>query len=239
MVSWWQNIHSTISPKVRNFPQDFHDLCISMRTLFILAIFMCGMLHAQKDSVIYNSDFKFKDGIYLTFENFRHNKPVPKSSIVSNYDQEAIDFLRKAVSNKTISYKDSAGVIHEMNPGKLWGFCENNSVYIRFNGDFNKIVVMGSICHFTALYTTYLSGGPTTPSGATTGAPVESVQQYVLDMQTGRVLDFILPNMQELYKRDEVLYKEFMMLKKGKRKKMMFFYLRKYNEKHAVYFWKD
>jgi hypothetical protein len=97
---------------------------------------------------------------------------------------------------------------------------------------------MGSLCHFTALYTTYLSGGPTTPGGTTTGAPVESVQQYVLDMQTGKVFDFILPNMEELYKRDEALYKEFMELKKGKRRKMMFFYLRKYNEKHALYFLK-
>jgi hypothetical protein len=194
------------------------------------------MLHAQKDSAVYNSDFKFHDGIYLTFEDFRQNKPVPKFAIVSTYSKSEIDFLRKVVSTKLITYKDSMGTEREIAPGKLWGFCENNSVYIRYNGDFNKIVVMGTISHFTALYTTYLSGGPTTPSGAMTGAPVESVQQYVLDMQTGRVLDFILPNMEELIKRDEALYKEFMALKKGKRRKLMFFYLRKYNEKHPVYF---
>lgn len=204
--------------------------------IFLLLIFTCGMLRAQTDSAAYNSAFRFEDGIYLNFESFRHNKPVPKSAIVSNYSRAEINFLRKAVSAKTISYKDSSGFIHELNPGQLWGFCENNSIYIRMNGDFNKIVVMGSICHFTAMYTTYLSGGPTNPGGVTTGAPVESVQQYVLDMQTGIVYDFVLPHMEDIFKRDEALYKEFMAMKKGKRKKMMFFYLRKYNEKYPLYF---
>lgn len=209
-----------------------------MKTLFILSIFLCGMLHAQKDSVAYNSDFRFKDGLYLDFQSFRLNKPIPKSAIVSTFNREEIDFLRKVVSAKTITYKDSAGMAWEIAPGKLWGFCENNSIYIRYNGDFNKIVVMGNICHFTAMYTTYLSGGPTTPAGVNTGAPVESVQQYVLDMQTGSVMLYVLANMEALLQRDEALYKEFMALKKGKRKKMMFFYLRKYNEKHPVYFMK-
>jgi hypothetical protein len=206
-----------------------------LNLILLVTIFSAGILQAQNDSVRYNSDFRFKDGIYLNYDAFRHNRPVQKSAIVSNYSREEIDFLRKTVSARTITYKDSTGFTHELNPGKIWGFCENNSVYIRYNGDFNKIVVMGSICHFTAMYTTYLSGGPTTPGGASTGAPVESVQQYVLDIETGRVLDFVLPNMEDLFKRDEVLYKEFMELKKSKRRKMMFFYLRKYNEKHGLY----
>lgn len=208
-----------------------------MRTLFIFSIFLCSILHAQKDSVVYNSDFRFKDGIYLNFQSFRHNKPIPKSALVSTFDHEEIDFIRKVVSRKTIAYRDSSGMVQEINTSSLWGFCENNSVYLRYNGDFNKIVVMGSISHFTAMYTTYLSGGPITPAGVNTGAPVESVQQYVLDMQTGRVMLYVLPNMEELLQRDEAIYKEFMALKKGKRKKLMFFYLRKYNEKHPVYFY--
>ena len=208
-----------------------------MKAIFILSIFICGILNAQKDSVVYNPDFIFTDGIYLTFADFRNNKPIQKAGIISSFNREEIDFLRNVVSTRTISYKDSAGIAREIAPSKLWGFCENNSVYIRFSGDFNKIVVMGNICHFTALYTTYFSGGPTNRGGAITGAQVESVEQYVLDMQTGKVFDFVLPNMEELYKRDEALYKEFMSMKKGKRKKMLFFYLRKYNERHPLYFY--
>jgi hypothetical protein len=206
-----------------------------VKIYFLLAMLCTGMLQAQEDSIPYNSAYRFKDGIYLNYDAFRHDNPVPKSAIISTYNREEIDFMRKTVSAKTISFKDTSGMIHEVNPGKIWGFCENNSVYIRFNNDFNKIVVMGNICHFTAMYTTYLSGGPTTPGGASTGAPVESMQQYVLDTETGRVRDFVLSTMEDIFKRDDALYKEFMALKKNKRRKMMFFYLRKYNEKHPLY----
>ncbi len=208
-----------------------------MRTYLSLLMFFVfsGFLKAQKDSVLYNSEFRFKDGIYLNYESFRHNKPILSSSIISDFNRSEIDFIRKVVSSSEISYKDSAGITREISPSKLWGFCENRSVYIRYNGDFNKIVVMGTICHFTAMYTTYLSSGPSTVVGTSAGQPVESMQQYVLDMKTGSVLDFVLPNMEAILKRDDTLYKEFMGMKKGKRRKMMFFYLRKYNEAHPLY----
>lgn len=204
--------------------------------IFSLPLLFSISLSAQKDSVLFNSNFKFVQGIYLTFADFKNNKPITKSAIISDYDHNEIDFLRKMVSTRSINYRDSSGKVWAIAPEKLWGFCENNSVYIRFSGDFNKIVVMGNICHFTAKYTTYLSASPTTVSGPTNGAPVESIQQYVLDTQTGKVFDYTLSNMEELFKRDADLYKEFMAMKKGKRKQMMFMYLRKYNEKHGLYF---
>ena len=209
-----------------------------MRIIFILLFFSCGLLHAQKDSVLYNGDFRFKEGIYLNYESFRFNKPILKSAIVSDFDRSEIDFIRKMASTRIISYKDSLGIVREIATEKLWGFSENNSVYIRFSGDFNKIMVVGSLCHFTAMYTTYLSTGPVTGSGQTVGNPVESMQQYVLDIQTGMIQDFVLPNMETIYSRDPELYKEFMALKKGKRKQMMFIYLRKFNDRHPLYFLK-
>jgi hypothetical protein len=239
-------------PKVRKISADFHDLCREMKfTSHLRDNFFCSVIRklplviflfiatfvSAQDSIPYTAGFKFTDGLYTDFESFRHNKPILKSAIVSGFDHNEIDFLRKIVATKSITYKDNAGMEREINPSGLWGFCENNSVYIHYNGDFNKIVVMGSICHFTAMYTTYLSTGPGVGGTVGAGAPVESVQQYVLDMQTGKVLDFILPNMEELYKRDDALYKEFMAMKKNKRRKLMFFYLRKYNERHTVYFY--
>jgi hypothetical protein len=205
--------------------------------LFLLPLLFSVVVSAQKDSILYTSDFKFKEGIYLSYESFRANHPVPKASIISDYNHDELDFLRKIVTKRNISYTDSTGHIQEINPSKLWGFCENNSIYIHFSSDFNKIVVMGSICHFTALYTTYLSTGPATGVGQTNGTPVESMQQYILDTQTGKILDFELPEMESILKRDQELYAEFMKMKKGKRKQMMFIYLRKYNERHGLYFY--
>jgi hypothetical protein len=213
-------------------------ICSSLFRLpvfFLLFFFSSTLLHSQNDSILYSPDFKFREGIYLTFADFRSNKPIPKTSIVSDFDKSELNFLRKELTQRTINYTDSSGKLQAINPGKLWGFSENNSVYIHFNADFNKIVVIGSFCHFTSTYTSYMTTGPTT-GGESTGTPVENMQQYVLDMKTGIVSDFILPNMEILFQRDAEIYKEFMALRKGKRRQLMFFYLRKYNEKHPLYF---
>lgn len=207
-----------------------------MARLFLLICLFGAKLLCAQDSVMHAPGFQFREGIYLSFEQFRANRPVPVSRIVSKYDTTALDYLRKLVSVKTITFINDAGAEEEISPGKLWGFSENNSVYIRFNGDFNKIVVIGSLSHFTAMNTTYMSTGPTTMGGPATGTPVQTMQQYMLDMRTGRVSDFVLPNVEELLQRDPVLYQEFMDIKKRKRKKLIFFYLRKYNERNPLYF---
>lgn len=206
-----------------------------VRLLLLFFLFSAG-LNAQNDSLVYGPGFGFHEGLYLSFDQFRANRPVPVSRIISEYDSTALDYLRKIVSTKTIRFINDAGAEEEISPGKLWGFSENNSVYIRFNGDFNKVVVIGSLCHFTAMYTTYMSTGPTTMGGPSTGTPVQSLQQYMLDMRTGQVSDFVLPNVETLLQRDPALYKEFMEIKKRKRKKLVFFYLRKYNERNPLYF---
>ena len=191
--------------------------------------------YAQSDSILYTADFTFKPGIYLNFQQFKSNSPVPRSNVKTSGDSTRLDYLKQSMSQKVITYIDSAGALQEIKSIKLWGFCENDAVYINYNNDFNRIVVIGSLSHFTANYTAYMTTDPTYPGGSTYGTPVQSMRQYVLDMQTGAVADFILANMEFYFKRDDVLYKEFMQMGKAKRRKMMFFYLRKYNEHIPLY----
>lgn len=187
-----------------------------------------------RDSVPW-SQLKLKDGLYLDYLQFRQNKPVPRSQIISSYDSTRLDFLRTATSARTVKYKDAAGKQQEVNSASLWGFCENGSVYLRYNGEFNKIIITGSLCHFTSLFTSYVTTGPTM-SGPTYGTPVQSTRQYIFDAEKGNIYDYTLPNIEMLLQRDPELYAEFMKLRKNQRKKMMFIYLRKYNDKHPVYF---
>lgn len=203
--------------------------------LFLLLQLFVFTAKAQ-DSLAYGNGFRFRDGLYFTFQQFRSNHPLPKSKIVTNYDTTALDFFRKLVTAKSITYIDSAGKQQEINPARLWGFCENNAIYIRYNADFNRVVIIGSICHFTSLYTTYMSTGPTNAAGTMYGTPVENMQQYMIDMQTGAVLDYNVANLMLLLQRDKELYAEYMALRKSKRKKLMFLYLRKYNERNPLYF---
>ncbi len=200
-----------------------------------LVLFISSFSFAQSDSVRYVPGFKFNEGIYLDYRSFKANKPVAKAQIIADYSKEELDFVRKIIAKRFITYLDTLGRITEVNAQSLWGFSENNSIYIRYNDDFNKIVVLGGLCHFTALFTTYFSSSPTMGVGQTTGTPVESIQQYILDIQTGQVFDYVLPNMEELLKRDANLYIEFMAFSKRKRRQMMFIYLRKYNERQGLY----
>ncbi|HEU4719421.1 MAG TPA: hypothetical protein VFU15_16365 [Bacteroidia bacterium] len=206
-----------------------------MKMCALLVLLLLPVKIFAQDSLKYSPDFSFTEGIYLSFQQFRDNRPVPKSKIVSDYDTTKLNFIHQVVSGKTMRYLDADGHLVEINPGKLWGYSENNSVFIHFNGEFNRIVVIGSICHFTAYYTTYATTGPTM-NGPDYGAPVENLRQYILDMQTGLVHDFVLEEMEPILQRDDAIYKEFMALRKGKRRKLMFFYLRKYNEAHPLYF---
>jgi hypothetical protein len=209
-----------------------------MRLIFRLSLFLFlpFCLGAQTDSVAFGPGFQFRQGLYLNFQQFRLNRPVPRNRIVSNYDTTRLDFIRQVVSAKLVKYLDESGALVEISPAKLWGFCENNSVYIRYNTDFNKVIVIGSICHFTSLYTTYMTTGPTNAASSTYGTPVENTRQYIIDMKTGEVLEYTLGNLEGVFKRDAALYSEFSALRKGKRRKLMFYYLRKYNERNPLYF---
>ena len=233
-----------MSPKVRQFTANFNDICAMEFVIFrikagwlaLLCVFCSGFLAAQQDSLQYIQGFSFQQGIYLNFEQFRTNHPVPKSDIVFDADTSRLDFIKLALSKDNVQWRDSSGNIQTTKLISLWGYSENNAVYIRMGYSFNRIMVIGSICHFTAYVTNYMSTGPGTYPNQQYGAPVESLQQFVLDMKTGATYDFNSNTMLYLLSRDPQLYGEFSALKKRKRREQIFIFLRKYNERHLLYF---
>jgi hypothetical protein len=58
---------------------------------------------------------------------------------------------------------------------------------------------------------------------------------FMIDFETGNEYEYDLKNLELLLLKDPVLYEEFVTLQNKNQKKMMFVYLRKYNEKHPVY----
>ncbi len=191
---------------------------------------------AQSDSIQYTQGFSFNSGIYLSFEQFRNNSPLPKSALVFEGDTSKLDFLRLLLTKTSFQWRDTAGVLHTTKTVSTWGYCENKTVYIRYNYTFNRVVVIGTICHFTAYVTNYMYTGPGSAPTQQYGTPVESLQQYVLDTKTGSVYDFNPQTISYILQRDPVLGAEYDALKKRQKKDQAFIYLRKYNEKHPLYF---
>jgi predicted acetyltransferase len=206
-----------------------------VRTAFAILLFFTSRLCAQTDSIPYSKDFNFKEGLYLSYADFRNNDPIPKTKIQTNYDKNALDFFKQETAKTEIKYLDASGVEQTVRTNKLWGYCSNNGIYINYGRDFSKIMVVGSICHFTATVETYV-GGYDHYTGAPANIRSYQLEQFVIDSRTGKVGSFTLVNMEALLKQDDALYNEFMKLSKRKRKDMMFVYLRKFNEKYPLYF---
>jgi hypothetical protein len=200
---------------------------------------------AQTDSVSFTNDFLLKEGLYSNYTDFRKDNALPKDAIISNADKTQLDFILKTLTDNkeiTIAYK---GQNEKVEVKKLWGFCQNNTVYINYQGKFYRIPVFGNISNFLAtieVYNNYNSygGGMGMGYGGMMGTPMpvkqKETRQFIFDFYSGEVMDYNLTNIEILLSRDLKLYEEFMQLKKSKRKDMMMLYTRKYNAAHPISF---
>ncbi len=126
------------------------------RVLFFLAVsFFSGSLIAQdaqlnREFVKFTSDFKFKDGIYLNFEQVRLNDPIPKSKILTSTDYNDKDFFRNLFEAEKIYFYDEMGIRQEIEKSSVWGYSRNGVIYVQIQNNFSRVTFVGSICHFVA-----------------------------------------------------------------------------------------
>ncbi len=220
----------------------------------ILSLFVYTILVAQTDStkltrVQFNKDFKFKDGIFLNIEDVKRNNPILKTRLITDLDYDDYSFFKNLLKQKVISILDKDGRTVDLETGKIWGFSQNGMLFINWNDEFNRIPVFGSLCHFIAdktyiendrspFYNSYgYYYNPYYYPGSRRTVKTE-LRQYIIDMETGKIMDYNCTNLEAILVRDAALYEEFVKLKRKKKRQLKFLYLRKYNEKHPFYFYK-
>ena len=224
----------------------------SMKQLYVILIFIsfsfCKGREAFAQSQVgtssqkvvqYTPDFEFKDGVYLSLLDFKSNHPIPVSKIVFKSNKDDKDFLKYVMDNNTFKYTDSLGHEQEVKTNSAWGYCSNGAIYMNYGTDFNRVPLIGSICHFVA--SVLVRTGMNDPFyNQPFGMPQQQytyvTQQFILDFESGNVLEFNVDNMAYILQRDQALYTVFMALKKKVKRNSIFLYMRKYNEKHPVYF---
>lgn len=203
------------------------------KLISIIFLFLSINSFSQVDSIAYSREFKFKEGLFLNFEQFKKNDPIPKSAIVSSYPQTQVDFLSQVLTSKYVTYKSADGLEHKVEPLSLWGYCQNRSIFINFKDDFNRVNVIGNLCLFTAVVSLPMSyHDPMNNYGINTQ---DEIRQFILNTSTNKIIDFNVSNMEIILKDDPELYSEFMKMKKRKKSDSIFIYLRKYNENHPLY----
>lgn len=199
--------------------------------LFFVSI--CFASFGQQDSVAFYFGYEFDEGIYLNISQFKANAPISKQSIISSINKNDIDFFSQLVEQKEIIYKTTTGEEKTIVPSSLWGFCQNRAVYVYYNNDFQRLNVIGSICHFSASVRATMMYNDPMNMGMT--YPVAELRQFVFKINAPQIVEFTGNNMLSVLKDDTELYNQFSALKRRKREASIFVYLRKYNQRNAFY----
>jgi len=235
-----------------------------------LVLISSGYMFGQEEEgmVKYTPDFRFKDGIFLNFDQVKANNPIPKAKLLTSADYNDRDFFNKVFSGDKIYFYDEMGLRQEVDKDNIWGFSRNGVLYAMIQGNFNRITFVGNICHFVADITTYdtrynnyyspygyydpyyYGGGYYNPYSYYGGySPYGSyyspyyrnnvarseLRQYIIEFETGKVLDFTPDNVALLLMKDPSIYDEYIQLSHKKKKQLMFVYIRKFNENNPLY----
>ncbi len=213
-----------------------------MRVVLFLTLIGCivsGRSIAQ-DSVAYSKDFRLYEGLYLNYEEFRYNWPISKEKIITKINKDQLDFYSKLIEEEFIEYTERDGAVSKVKSEKVWGYCQNNIIFINQDKNFYRIPVFGAISNFigTVEVLSYSPGYDpfmNAPIGSTQ-MKTREIRQYLFDFYSGEVTPFSVEQLEEFLKKDEAVYKEYMSLSRKKRKELATKYIRMYNEKHLVYF---
>jgi len=225
---------------------------VKINVLHILLLLVYTGVYSQTDSskyVKYSPEYIFREGFYLSFKQVLDNNPIPKSRVITNFDYNDPDFFDKILQKDKIYFYDHLGNSNELRTRDIWGYSRNGFLYIKMDNGFFRITMVGSISHFIASETVYRGASPGdyyaySPyydpyyrmpySNETT-----EVRQYLLDFNTGNVFLYDENSFRILLMRDPTLHDEYMALSRKKRKQQIFMYLRKFNERHPLYFPKN
>ncbi|MCB0755172.1 MAG: hypothetical protein H6603_03230 [Flavobacteriales bacterium] len=236
-----------------------------IRFLFLLNTYLLIAISCSAQNMVaYSSDYVFKDGLYISFQDFKNNNPIPITHILSDFDIRDPNYLDMILNQDSVVYYDNLFEERIIAVEDLWGFCKRNKVFIGFGEkssfnnpaffDFYPLMNIGAFSFFTAMES-YYSTMSTTPSmGMGLGyrdpmlnndiTVTESEQvQLILQFSTGKILlakrgdmshlpvDLVL----QLIKPDGPLLTEFESLSLRDQKLKGMFFLRRFNERNAIY----
>lgn len=243
-----------------------------LKILFLFIVCFSGNIFftlngQERDGMVkYTPDFRFKDGIYINFDQVRLNSPIPKAKLLTSADYNDREFFDKLMKAGKIYFYDEMGIRQELEKKSIWGYARNGILYVQIQENFNRITFIGSICHFVADVTTYDSRYNSSPYGyydpysyyspygygnyynpyGSYYSPYYSpyrqsnmtrneMRQYIIDFESGKMLEFDIENTELLLMKDNKLYEEYVQLPRKKKKDLMFVYLRKFNENNPLY----
>lgn len=210
---------------------------MQLRVILLLVIMLtAAMACAQGDSVAFTVDDRMNDGVYLTYGDLRQNHAISREQIVFAADPENLNFVEKALQQEKFSYI-SNGVKYTVDPKNVWGFFQNNTFYVNFNGEFYRVPQFGSVSYLVATVLVRTAGFYDPRFGASMMPTyTRETREFIMDFYDGVLMELSMERFEKILSRDKAIYEEFMALGRRKRKEELYRYIRKYNAAHPVYF---
>lgn len=199
------------------------------------ACFMMASVQAQMDTlwVPYHGGMDLREGVYLDFNAFRLNSPsIPLERL---RDDQGLPITDLRASLSRLQYVNDSGAVKKLRMDRLWGFCNNDAVYVGAGNGFYRIGLMGSLSHMV-YEQNYRDWDPYMYGYGTVTRTV--LMHQLIDMETGQVLPFNASGLDAALGHDGVLQEEFRNLPKKQRNsdEALFRFLRLYNERHPLLF---
>ncbi len=223
---------------------------LSAWRMIIFFVFLIGNINAQTDSIQmlkYHPDFRFNEGVFLHFQQVKSNRPIPKERIISSSNPDDFNFFEDLLKGKSFTIYDEKGMKQDIEVATIWGYSKMGILYIQYNNEFSRIPVLGSISHFVSnvsyesfrsfdpYYNPYRMYDPYYPGIRNQPVVTKEMKQFILDWKSGEVYEYNRDNLKILLMQSPELYEEYNELRKRKQKKLLFFYLRRFNESNPLY----
>ncbi len=192
----------------------------------LLFILLRGfVLFAQGDSVLLDKNFNFTNGVYSSFAEMLQNSP--------KYRDVKFEVREGPLRVKTLYfYNDNSGIDKYDEP--VFAIVQNGKMSVNFDYGFHKLILLGSISTF---YIEHKKLQPTFSSGWGMHAQQNDTQAdlYFLDLKTRSIESLRYDAVDEVLKRDPMLYEKFLSVSKRKRKSMLYAYILEYNTRNPTY----
>lgn len=183
-------------------------------------------------NIAYSADFQFREGLYLHFTDWKCNAPLPKAQIITLYDTLTPYFFENLLSQVWVSYYDEQGQMQQIRSSKVFGYCQGNLIFTKKH---DEIGVIGAIClinevqRVTPIQRQLISlAFPLLPQH-------DKLTISIIDFTGNRKLFYNRKNMEEILRRDPVLFSEYERTK-GRWRDKMHPFIARYNQRHPIYF---
>lgn len=183
--------------------------------LFILSLFCLNGW--SQDPIPLTNEFPFKDGIYLSFEEFKSNHPTYGFNEFEIDHIDSTDYDLTKVKNVKVTNKK--GKLKNVSMGNIWGLCYNGIPYIYYRGTgkintpfstYNKLTridVIGTI----SMFRLELLSKPYNTGTFVNNTHLKGdifILDMLLDMHSGKTYPFSYDAVKHHIQSDDMLIKE-------------------------------